>query len=408
MKKHSLITAALLLPATLAMSAGYQLNLQGLRQLAMGGGGAATPWDASAIFYNPGALVNTNGLQAYAGALFIMPKVQYVEKQNGGASSRSVNQTFTPFNVYVGGPLKKGSRIGLGLGVYTPFGSGLQWDDNWTGRYIIQKIELQSVFVQPTVSYRLNNKISVGAGFVYAFGHVTLNRAIPAQDLNGHDGQARLKGSANGVGFNAGVHIRATDKLSFGLTYRSRVNMKVKKGDATFSVPKSLESRFPNTTFSSQLPLPEVFSAGVAYKATDKLTLQLDFNYTGWKAYKELAFDYEATAIPATRAARNYDNRLATRLGGHYQATKTLAVMIGGAYDPSPVVDDYVSPDLPDANRIVLTGGLTVKPAKKITLLAVIEYVNSAKRDANYAEANFSGRYQTKAITPGIGLTYDF
>jgi long-chain fatty acid transport protein len=408
MKKHSLITAALLLPATLAMSAGYQLNLQGLRQLAMGGGGAATPWDASAIFYNPGALSNISGLQAYGSALFIMPKVQYAESQNGGLTARSANQTFTPFNLYVGGPIKKGSRLGLGIGVYTPFGSGLKWDDNWTGRYIIQEIELQSIFVQPTISYRINDRLSVGAGFVYAFGSVKLNRAIPAQDASGNDGQAKLKGNANGLGFNAGVHLKANDKLSFGLTYRSRVNMKVKDGDANFTVPTALASRFPNTSFTAELPLPEVFSLGVAYKPLDKLTLQLDFNLTGWKAYKELAFDYSAEVIPDTRAARNYHNRLATRLGGHYQATKMLAIMLGGAYDPSPVVDDYVSPDLPDANRIVLTGGLTVKPTKKLTILAVIEYVNSQKRNSNYVEANFSGRYQTKAITPGIGLSYDF
>lgn len=408
MRKHSLITAALLLPATIAMSAGYQLNLQGLRQLAMGGGGAAQPWDASTIFYNPGALSNTNGMQAYASALFIMPKVQYAESQTGGTTSRTVNQTFTPFNVYVGGPLKPGGRLGVGLGIYTPFGSGTKWEDGWIGRYIVQEIELRTFFVQPTLSYRVSDMISVGAGFVYAFGDVTLRRAIPAQDMSGADGAAKLEGKANGVGFNAGIHIRANDQLNFGISYRSRVNMEVKDGDAQFTVPTALQSRFPNTSFTAGLPLPEVLSVGASYKPLDKLTLQLDFNLTGWKAYKELSFDYEADVVPDTRAARNYHNRIATRIGGHYQASKSLAIMLGGAYDPSPVIDNYVSPDLPDANRVVLTGGLSVKPAKHLTILAAIEYVTTEKRNAYYQEANFGGRYQTKAITPGIGLTYDF
>lgn len=407
MRKH-LLTAGLLLPATMAMSAGYQLNLQGLRQLAMGAGGCATPWDASAIFYNPGALSNISSFQVYGSAQFIMPKVQYAENQPGGSTVRSVDQTFTPFNFYVGGPLKKGGRLGVGLGVYTPFGSGLKWDDNWTGRNIIQEIELRSFFIQPTVSYRVSDMVSIGGGFVYALGNVTLRRGIPVQDTAGVEGNAKLKGNANGLGFNFGIHLRANDKLSFGLTYRSRVNMKVKDGDATFSVPNSLRTRFPSTTFSAELPLPEVLSLGVAYKPLDKLTLQLDFNLTGWKAYKELSFDYTDTVIADTKAARNYHNRLATRIGAHYQATNALALMIGGAYDPSPVTDNYVSPDLPDANRVVLTGGFTVKPTRHLTIMAAVEYVSSEKRNANYAEANFSGRYQTKAITPGIGITYDF
>jgi long-chain fatty acid transport protein len=82
--------------------------------------------------------------------------------------------------------------------------------------------------------------------------------------------------------------------------------------------------------------------------------------------------------------------------------------MLGGAYDASPVRDGYVSPELPDANRWVITGGLTYKPISKLTIMAAVEYVTSEKRDAMFLPANFSGKYQTKAITPGIGVSYDF
>lgn len=410
MKKRSLLTAMLLIPAAMAMGAGYQLNLQGLRQLAMGGGGVATPWDAATIFYNPGAISNMNSMQAYASILFIMPKVQYAETQAGGTTARSVDQTFTPFNVYVGGPLKKGSRLGLGLGIYTPFGSGVKWDDNWTGRYSTQNIYLQSVFIQPTVSYRLSDIVSVGAGFVYAFGNVKLQKALPLIDTMGREGQATLKGNAHGTGFNIGIHLKASEQLSFGISYRSKVYMDVTSGDATFQAPASVKDSLPDTKFKASLPLPEVLSVGMAYKPTDKLTLQLDFNLTGWKVYKELAFDYEqnTSQLEDSHFGRHYRTRIATRIGGHYQATNATALMLGFAYDPSPVADNYVSPDLPDANRVVLTGGLTIKPVRNFTIMAVLEYVTSEKRNSMYVEDNFGGRYQTKALTPGIGLTYDF
>lgn len=410
MKKHALLAASLLFPAAMSFGAGYQLNLQGLRQLAMGGGGAAWVWDASTIFYNPGGLSRMDGIQAYGSALFIMPSTKYIQQPTGGYSYTSSEQTFVPFNVYVGGTVGKQKRLGVGLGVYTPFGSGLKWDDDWTGRYINQSIKLQSIFFQPTVSYRVSDIVSIGAGFVYAYGNVNLKQAIPAQDQTGADGHAELKGHGNGFGYNVGIHIRANENLQFGLTYRSEVKMKVNGGDATFNVPVSLSSEFPNTNFSTSLPLPQVLSVGAGFRPCKRLVLTANFDLVGWKSYDTLRFDYDqqTAQLQNTRTPRLYKNTLAMRAGANYQVCKTFNLMAGIAYDPSPVRDGYVSPELPDANRLVLTGGLSYKPIQKLTILAAVEYVTSEKRDATFIPAGLSGQYQTKAITPGIGVTYDF
>ncbi|XZF12853.1 OmpP1/FadL family transporter [Chitinophagaceae bacterium MMS25-I14] len=412
MKKRLLITASLLLPAMMSMGAGYQLNLQGLRQLAMGGGGCAWVWDASTIFYNPAGMSQMKGIQAYASGLMIIPNVEYVKPvSQGGGTAQSKQQTFTPFNVYIGGAVTKSKKLGVGLGVYTPFGSGLKWDENWAGRYINQSIYLQSIFFQPTVSYRISDIVSIGGGFIYAIGKVDLKQALPTQDASGADGQAELKGNAHGTGYNLGIHLKANDNLQFGVTYRSQVKMKVTSGDATFNVPSSLSGEFPaGTTFSTSLPLPEVLSVGVGYRICKHLTLTADFNLVGWKAYDTLRFDYSNNTplLQNTRTPRLYKNTLACRLGANYRVVKGFNLMAGVAYDPSPVRDGYVSPELPDANRLVLTGGLTIKPAKNLTIMAAVEYVRSQKRDSEFAPANFYGTYQTKAITPGIGLSYDF
>jgi long-chain fatty acid transport protein len=409
MRKHVLLTASLLFPAAMAFSAGYQLNLQGLRQLAMGGGGTAMPRDASTIFYNPGGLARLEGMQAYGSVAFVMPRVQYLN-QSSGVSARTENQTFTPFSVYVGGTIKGVDGLGFGVGVYTPFGSGTKWDDNWSGRYVTQSIYLQSIFIQPTISYRINDAISIGAGYIYAIGRADVGIALPVQDVNGKDGKAELTGKAKGMGYNVGLSLKASDRVHFGLSYRSRVDMHIEEGEANFTAPSAVKGLFPNTSFDATLPLPDVLSVGLAWKPLEKLTVQVDFNLTGWSAYDSLAFNYGLPVNGSTRtsSARLYQNRLASRLGAHYQASKSLEIMLGGAYDPSPVRDGYVSPDLPDANRIVLTTGFTYKIVPKLSLLAALEYVVSEKRDASYDGAAFAGQYQTKAITPAIGISYDF
>ncbi len=408
MKKQLLLTS-LLLSSVMAFGAGYQLNLQGLRQLAMGGSGTAIAWDASSIFYNPGALAQLENIQVSASALAIIPSTQYVQSP-GSYSATTQQQVFTPFNVYIAGPVAYKSRVNIGLGIYTPFGSGTKWDQDWIGRYMTTNIKLQSIFLQPTASVYINDWLSVGGGFIYAFGNVAIDRNIPLQNMNALDSKVELSGDAQGVGFNIGAQFTPGEAWSFGVTYRSRVNMKVKNGDALFSAPASLQNSFPVNSFKSTLPLPEVISVGAGYKVNDRLTLQADLNYVGWKAYDSLIIDFaqNTDAVHDSRDERNYKNTLALRVGGNYKISDKVAVMLGAAYDPSPVRDGIVTPDLPDANRWVGTGGFTFKPTAHFTILGAIEYVSSQKRTASWDAQGFSGIYQTKAITPGIGITYDF
>jgi long-chain fatty acid transport protein len=409
MKKH-LLAASMVLASFSSIGAGYQLNLQGIRQLAMGGTGTAMPWDASTIFYNPGGLSRLKGIQVYGSILGIMPSTAYGNYYLG--STRSEKQTFTPFNIYVGGPVREGSRVGLGLGIYTPFGSGLKWDDNWIGKYIVQSIELKSFFFQPTISYRFSNFLSGGLGLIYATGTFDFKQALPVQNSYEEAGTLTLHGNANGVGFNAGLQMKFSERFQVGLTYRSQVTMNIGGGSANFNVPSSLRSSFPNTRFETFLPLPQVASIGFAIKPlnNERLTLQLDLNYTGWNSYDSLRINFaeHTTSLQDNHAPRHYRNTLTTRLGANYKISKIVSVMAGGAYDPTPVVNGYVSPDLPDADHIVITMGAAVKPIKRFTILAACEFVTTPKRNTTYDFAGFGGTFWTQAITPGIGIYYNF
>ena len=385
------------------------MNLQGLRQLAMGGTGTALPWDVSTIFYNPAGLSRLKNIQAYVSVLDINPSTAYGNYQG---SARTVKQTFQPFNIYVGGTVKAGSRLALGLGVYTPFGTGIKWDNDWTGRYVVESIDLKCVFFQPTISYKLGEFLSVGGGFIYSTGTLDFKQALPVQDMYGNDGQAHLHGTANGVGFNLGAQMKFSERVHVGISYRSQVNMDLSGGSATFTVPNSLSSTFPNTRFESYLPLPQVASVGVAVKPlnNDKLTLQFDMNYTGWNSYSSLHFNFanQTSGVQDVNAPRKYKNTLTERIGACYKISKVVSVMGGAAIDPTPVTDGYVSPDLPDADRYIFTAGASVKPLKRVTILAACEFTATSKRAGTYDYANFNGTYQTQAITPGIGVYYSF
>jgi long-subunit fatty acid transport protein len=49
----------------------------------------------------------------------------------------------------------------VGFGVYGNFGLGLDYDSDWVGRYYVQEGTLLGLSLQPTVAYRVNEKLSV-------------------------------------------------------------------------------------------------------------------------------------------------------------------------------------------------------------------------------------------------------
>ena len=389
-------------------SQGFQVNFQGQKQQGMGGAGNALPVDAASVFFNPGSVsflkensVNIGFTPTFANTLF--------EDANTTSIGRTNSPMGTPFSAYAVYRKNAESKFFYGLGIYTPFGSTIQYEDGWTGRFALTKLQLKSIFIQPTLSYKLNDKIGMGAGFVYSIGNVNLQKDIPVQDADGNYGHAELDGKASGFGYNVGLFVQATEKLNIGLSYRSQVNMAVAKGTATFTVPSSLATNFPSGTFSSALPLPQVATLGLAYKLNDKLAFALDVNYVGWKAYDTLAFDYaqNTASLVDTKSARNYKNTVAFRLGANYALSQKFDARLGLAYGLTPVQNGYVTPETPDANRINYTAGLGYKIGDHFQLDASVFFTHLKRTDTNL-ETNLSGTFTTNVLAPGLAIIYKF
>lgn len=389
-------------------SQGFQVNFQGQKQQGMGGAGNAFPLDAASVFFNPGSVaflkensVNAAFTPTFANTLF--------EDANTTSIGRTNSPMGTPFSAYAVYRKNENSKFFYGLGIYTPFGSTIQYEDGWTGRFALTKLQLKSIFFQPTISYKLNDKIGLGAGFVYSTGNVNLQKDIPVQDANGTYGHAELNGKASGFGYNVGLFVQATEKLNLGVSYRSQVNMAVAEGTATFTVPSSLATNFPNGTFSSALPLPQVATLGLAYKLNEKWAFALDVNYVGWKAYDTLSFDYaqNTTSLVDTKSARNYKNTFAFRFGTNYAISTNWDARVGLAYGITPVQSGYVTPETPDANRVNYTAGLGYKMGEHFQLDASIFFTHLKRTDTNL-ETNLSGTFTTNVIAPGLAIIYKF
>jgi long-chain fatty acid transport protein len=404
--RRLLLMALALFPA-LAMAQGFQVNLHGQKQVGMGDTGTGLLQDGASVLFNPGAvaMLPQNYVQAGISPLFFKSAFQ---STGSNVTYNNSNQVATPFTAYaVWGPT--GSKWKIGMGVYTPFGGLTNWGNTWVGKYSLESLNLKAIYFQPTLSYKLSNTVSIGAGFVYNYGSVDLTEALPLSSSSSQDGQAELKGNGHGLGYNAGIFIKPSPEVSIGITYRSQVNTKIDGGSATFTVPASLATSFPSpNTFSSSIPLPSTTSLGLGYMPTDKWTVGFDMQFVHWSVYKSLDFNYGTTtaSLQNTSEIRNYQDAYDVRMGAEYKTTPKVAIRFGGGYATTAVQDGYVTPEAPDADRVYGTLGLGYKVTKGLDLDLAFEYEHVMSRTQTEIQTQLSGTFKTNVYIPGISLSY--
>lgn len=473
----------LIMTAMLSLSAfaeGYQVNLLSTKQTGMGHVGVGMKLGAESMHFNPAGLAFLKmNMDFSLGISAVMAKAKYI---NGSYSAKTDNPVSTPLYAYAG--FKIYDNLAAGISLTTPYGSSLKWPKHWKGADLIQDISLKAYVIQPTLSYKITDKLSIGVGLQLAWGNVNLSRGLMgAKDFQGigavletflpqlsglpltdqekqnlqdmvtlmksttvPPAYARLEGNAHmRVGFNVGIMYDVCDKVTVGFSYRSKIKMRVKEGDASLTYSNRnienmfgqmelllakygqyLPSTFPNISipkydqgsFHAELPLPSNTTLGVSYRPTDRWELALDLQYVGWNAYDSLNvyFNEAELGIAPIKAEKDYKNTMTYRIGASYKATDRLDVRAGVYYDQSPIRKKLYNPETPGMNKLGFSAGLTFEPYKGLQIDVAFLYIQGFNRDGKYPYKNvvtgtdesFGGKYKSTAFSPSIGLAYRF
>lgn len=410
--KRILITTALL-AGVFSYAGGFRVSLQGVKQLAMAHTSAHTE-DASVAFFNPaGISFIPNKLSVAVGGFGAISEVEYQSLETL-QSYKTENPLGTP--LYAAIAYKVTNNVSVGLSVTTPFGSTVKWADDWTGREVVQKMELKSFYFQPMVSYKFNDWASIGVSYIYAKGMVDWDKAVTnlGGTLNINDEKA------TGSGFGVGFYLKPSSNLDLSIAYRSAVMMKAENGMATFTgVPEAvLTSPQLNVgadgqdAFTAELPLVDEYTIGLTYKITPKWLVSADFNYHGWEKYSKLTLDFE-NALVGNQAdktvlvsPKKFHNAKTFRIGTQYMLTDKLAGRLGYYFDESPYEDKYFIPETPSFDASVFTAGLGYKFGKLgVDLAAALSFPEARKVKNDYL--SFRGQAKAKAMYLGLGFTYN-
>jgi len=393
---------------------GYRVALQGQRMLGMAHAGLSVFNNTETAFFNPAGIAFLDKKFSVSfGVSGIISSVKY-QNEYYNLQAETDNPLGTPFYLYL--TYQSTDNISLGLAVYTPFGSSADWG-TWAGSDIVNDISMEVFYIQPSLTYKFSKIFSASASLIIAYGSVSYNKDINRYltDEEGNKTNVQLEsGVTSAAGYDLSLALKPSDKVSFGLNYRSKIVLDAKYGRADFyNVPEFLESTLKPAIFSAELPMPAELGIGFSFKPVNKLLVAVDYNYTYWSAYEELRIDFK-NDLPTSVAIKNYHNSSTIRFGAEYQVNDKMFVRAGYYYDESPLTEGYFSPETPSLDTKNYTFGFGYQ-MQKLSFDFSFLYVDGQERtDYTYVSGEgtsahkFGGTYVSNAVIPGFGITYSF
>ncbi len=432
-----------------APAAGFNIYEQGARATALGGAFTATADDGSALFYNPAGIAfnrRADGLgSGHLGELGprttldcnlvpIFPDARFAgaTPPTPGATGRTADQTFYIPGIYL--THGRGNGVTLGLGLYAPFGLGVEWRDpeNWIGREMSYNVDLATVYLTPAVAYRYSDQLAFALGLDIARQSLTFNRFNNDEygQWVGNVIDAEMTGtSAINVSSCAGVLARPLTWLDLGVMYHQGKTMRYRDAEARLRnvAPEQLAENVAEELaemggsfhlLNSRLHLPSILSLAVAVELPLELArrvrLEFDAVFFGWSANQQIALDFENPLMTDVLIRENYDDTWQLRLGLDVPVHRDLNLMFGAIDDQTPQPVETMSPLLPDSDRRCFTTGVAYHPGPwRVTAsyMAVdFEGRSNVVRGQSVAagEHNPVGAYSSFANILAVGVGRDF
>lgn len=438
-KVKKVFTSIMMAFSVLSMNAeGYQINTLSARQNGMGHTGVAQKLGSESMIFNPAGLAFLDRTIDFRGSvtgIFAHASADYK-----GTTYYTDNTPSTPLSFNLGMSIYDNLKAGVSF--YTPYGSGINWGDNWPGAVLSQKVNLKVFTIQPTIAWRVLPNFSVGAGAMISFGDVDLDKGlVPVESANailaslGQEyrfkdtpASINLKGkSSTTVGVNVGAMWDINSKVTVGASFRSKMTLRVKMGEASVRYGNEVARRLLEdrlgildaANFSASMPAAAVLNFGVAYRPLDKLLLAADMQWTGWSAYKSLDIHFLSEQLAAfdQHLVKDYRNSWTYKLGAQYTITKRFDVRAGLMVDTTPVRRNRYNPETPGMTKISPSVGFSFSPVSSFSIDASLLYVAGLGRDGascEYADlllgktSTFTADYKVHAWNPSIGFSYKF
>ena len=406
------ISAFAILAATTSQSfaSGYSTDSTSASGLGNAYAGSVTGvHDVSDMFFNPSVTAGLDKNQFIAAMTYIKlnidsdgaaGKFSGGNSVSGGDSRNAGSNNFIPA-FYLATPIN--DKTTFNLSVTSPFGLSTKYDSTWAGRYQAVESSISTVNFNPSLSYKLTDKLSVGAGVVAQYYQATLTKAV---FTGGNDATGKLSGSDWGYGYNLGASYKFNDQLKVGVGYRSKI-------DYNLSGTTKVADLGMYSDFNAKTATPESLTAGVAYKLNQTVELAYDTTWTRWSRLKSLVVNANQNANLNDTTTFNWHDSFLHSIGANFTVNDKTLIRVGTAYEKDAVTDANRGPRVPGGDRIWTTLGFNQKLGNGWAVDGA--YSHQFYRTANMNISNssttvpsISTKYKTNVDVFSIALKKDF
>ncbi len=228
----------------------------------------------------------------------------------------------------------------FGLSVVSPSGLSKRWNESPASLYA-KEFTLKTVEINPTFSYKLTDAIAIGGGVRALYSDGIVKNA-----------KYDMTGDSWDFGYNLALTIKPEAATTVALTYRSKINM-------TVTGSTSRTATTINSGANVTLPLPAVMNFALAHTFDKTTTVEAVIEHNFWSKYQYLDFNFDNATNEAalgTPIPKFWKDTTTFRLGltHHYQKA---TVMVGYAYDQTPIPDATIGYELPGSNANIYSFG---------------------------------------------------
>ena len=398
-----LIPALMLVAFSGAASAsGFQLqNQTGSGNGNAFAGAAASAEDAGTVFFNPAGMTNLpQGLNASISGTLLNRSIKF----NNKGSTDSASHRFGAYSTdggdagglallpasYVSYGITPNWSVGIGMG--PTFGNTTEYDNDFIGRSAGMFFAMEQININPSIAYKLNDKVSLGAGINFAYNESHFKQGVPTviTGVSPAGNFLDVKGDDWAVGYNLGAMFQISPSTRIGLAYRSQLDFElVGKENYDIAAPLVGLTTAPRH-IKAKLKTPANLSMAVSQKLSDKWEMLGDITWTDWSVVDTLFVNDQNTGALLQKLPYNFRDTWRVGLGANYQYNDAWKFRFGVAYDQTPVkhAEDRTM-TLPDSDRTWLSFGAKYSLSKVASL------------DFGYTHIFFANAKTNRAVTTG-------
>jgi len=371
---QSVLAAMAVLGAGSAAASGFQLLEQNGSGLGNSyAGSAATAENASTIYFNPAGMTQLQGTQVSAGAAIV--KARYKFQDNGSIAGAFTNTgsgadggtTGTVPNLNISTDFGHGLYGGIGFGA--PFGLKTQYEVPWAGATQSTLFEIKTYNTNPSLAYKINDKISIGIGGDYQQLEAKYQRqASTLSVFSLSQDTVTLQAQGRAWGWNAGLLVTPSANMKLGFSYRSRLRYHL-KGDLQAGGPTAALLAANVGQASTDITLPDTFIFSVSQKLGDKWEMLGDVSRTRWSSVQDVIIVRDQSTTPAQTLNAEFRDTWRVALGSNYKLNDAWKIKAGIAYDQGAAKGaDYRLVSLPDNDRMWFSLGAQWVASKALTV----------------------------------------